>query len=69
MDPLSPITPGSPAVPSRRVPAVDRLRRISREGDRPEDERQPPRKSPRRTAPPGAGEGEDGHQGLIDVRV
>lgn len=68
MDPLHPITPGPPAVPARRVPPVDRLVRISRDGDRPprdaeEERRRRARESERR-------EDEDGPApGHIDVRV
>jgi len=66
MDPLQPITYG-PAPPSRRVPPVDRLRPLSREGDRPPrkpserreaDEREPPRRE--------QGEEDEGH---IDIKV
>ncbi len=35
MDPLHPITPGPPAIPTRSVPPVDRLVKISRDRDRP----------------------------------
>jgi hypothetical protein len=66
MDPLHPIAPGAVAPPSRRVPPVDRLRRVTRDGDRPEretgardDRRQPPEEPP--DEQPG-----DGH---VDVRV
>jgi hypothetical protein len=67
MDPLGPITPGSAAPPSRRVPPVDRLRRITREGDRPDREDSPDDGSRRRPAD-GHGEHEDG-EGHIDIRV
>jgi len=67
MDPLDPIPPSAPPYPSRRVPAVDRLRRITREGDRPR--RVPPEHRPSGQEEPPRGEGEDGGEGRIDVRV
>ena len=68
MDPLHPITPGPPAVPTRRVPPVDRLMKISREGDRPaRDEQEERRRRARESEPPEEGEGPGA--GRIDVRV
>lgn len=52
-------------MPSRRVPPVDRLRRITRDGDRPErepSERREPRDPPEQEGGP------DG-EGHIDIRV
>jgi hypothetical protein len=67
VDPLNPITPGGAAPPSRRVPPVDRLRRITREGDRPDRERRE-RESQRREPSEQRPEREDG-EGHIDIRV
>jgi hypothetical protein len=68
MDPLHPITPGPPAVPTRRVPPVDRLAKITREGDRPardaEEERR--RRARRSQLHPGGDQPGEGH---IDIRV
>jgi hypothetical protein len=70
VDPLSPIPPSSQAMPSRRVPPVDRLERISRERDRPSRDaeqrrrralEQPPRRDEEDT------DDEQGHH--VDVRV
>jgi hypothetical protein len=66
MDPLHPILPGPPALPSRRVPAVERLPRVSRDGDRPA--RDPSERRPAGQPPPEA-EGDEGGEGHIDVRV
>jgi hypothetical protein len=66
MDPLNPIT--APAGhPSRRVPPVDRLQRIRRDGDKPR--REPSERRPPREGGPAGDEGEDGGEGHIDVRV
>lgn len=65
MDPLSPITYG-PSMPSRRVPPVEKLPRVSREGDRPR--REPSGRREGSEEPPQHGE-EDGGDGHIDVRV
>ncbi len=66
MDPLHPITPGAAAPPSRRGPAVERLRRISRDGDRPEREA----RRRREESEPGEHEpGEEPGEGHIDIRV
>jgi hypothetical protein len=67
MDPINPIAPGPP---SAATPPVERLRRISRERDRPTRDRQ---STPRRKPPPApvaedGGEGEDGRP-RVDVRV
>ena len=67
MDPLDPILPPSPGLPSRRVPAVDRLRRITREGDRPRREPSDGRPPPDR--PAAWDEGEEGGEGRVDVRA
>jgi hypothetical protein len=68
MDPLHPITPGPPAVPTRRVPPVDRLVKISRDGDRPpRDAEEERRRRARESKPPEDGEGRG--EGHIDVRV
>ena len=66
MDPLLPIDPSATALPSRRVPPVDRLRRITREGDR-------PRRDPKEQGD-GAAEyrdppEEEPGEGHIDIRV
>ena len=66
MDPLHPITPPGPGMPSRRVPAVEKLPRVSREGDRPR--RDPTERRPPPEEPPWE-EGEEGGEGHIDVRV
>lgn len=65
MDPLNPITYG-PSMPSKRVPPVERLPRVSREGDRPRRKPSERRREPEQ--PPPRGEEEDG-EGRIDVRV
>jgi hypothetical protein len=65
VDPLNPITYG-PSMPSRRVPPVDRLPRVSREGDRPR--REPSERHEGQEQPPPGGE-EEGGEGHIDVRV
>jgi hypothetical protein len=65
MDPLIPITYG-PSMPSRRVPPVERLPRVSREGDRPR--REPSERREGEEQPPARGGEEDG-EGHIDVRV
>jgi len=66
MDPLHPITPGAVAPPSRRVPPVDRLRRLSREGDRPE--RDPGRGREEREAHEDPLD-EDPGEGHVDIRI
>jgi hypothetical protein len=69
MDPLHPITPGPPALPTRRVPPVDRLARITREGDRPSQEAEERRRRARRAAQlPPEDDSEPG-PGHIDVRA
>jgi hypothetical protein len=65
VDPLNPITYG-PSVPSRRVPPVERLPRVSREGDRPR--REPSERREGEEPPSRHDEDEDG-EGHIDVRV
>ncbi|HEY2202254.1 MAG TPA: hypothetical protein VGH56_10200 [Solirubrobacteraceae bacterium] len=65
MDPLHPIVYG-PSMPSRRVPPVERLPRVSREGDRPRREPSEKREGEEQGRP--RDEGEDGG-GHIDVRV
>lgn len=68
MDPLHPITPGPPAIPTR-VPPVDRLRPVSRERDRPSaEERERRRRERRGQAQGGPEDGEPG-PGHIDIRV
>jgi len=67
MDPLHPITPGPP-IPTHRVPPVDRLRKISREGDRPpRDAEEERRRRARESEPRDEGEGQG--EGHIDIRV
>jgi hypothetical protein len=66
MDPLQPIIYG-PSVPSRRVPPVERLPRVSREGDRPR--REPSEEGDGGQQPPPRREDEEGGEGHIDVRV
>jgi hypothetical protein len=65
MDPLTPITYG-PSIPSRRVPPVDRLPPVTRDGDRPRKE--PSERREREEPPPERHQDEDG-EGHIDVRV
>ena len=65
MDPLHPIIP--PGLPSRRVPAVEKLPRVSREGDRPR--RDPSERRPPDTHEPPFQDGEEDGEGHIDVRV
>lgn len=65
MDPLLPIDPSTTALPSRRVPPVDRLRRITREGDRPRRDPKEPREGVEYIEPPEEEPGE----GHIDIRV
>jgi len=67
MDPLHPITPGPPAIPRSAVPPVDRLARISREGDRPRRDAEERRRRAREREPPA--DGEEPGPGRIDVRV
>jgi hypothetical protein len=67
MDPLDPIPPPSSGLPSRRVPAVDRLPRVSREGDRPR--RDPSERRPLAGEGPPREDREEGGEGHIDVRV
>jgi len=67
MDPLQPILPPSPGVPSRRVPAVEKLPRVSRDGDRPR--RDPSERRPPAAEEPPSQDGEEGGEGHIDVRV
>jgi hypothetical protein len=69
VDPIHPIAPGPPAVSrSGRVP-VERLERISRERDRPSQEReQRGRREPPRAPPEPEGE-DDGEQPHVDVRA
>jgi len=68
MDPLHPITPGPPPVPTRRVPPVDRLVKVTREGDRPaRDEEERRRRGQRSQQPPA--DPENPGEGHIDVRV
>ncbi len=64
MDPIQPISPRANAIP------VERLERVSRERDRPPQERPQQRRRPP-AAPEQSGEdpGEDGQQPRIDVRV
>jgi hypothetical protein len=69
VDPLHPIGPGTPPLPSRRVAPVDRLKRVSREQDRP---RREPFDDRREGEDAGGGEGEepgDTGGGHIDIRV
>ena len=69
MDPLHPISPGPPAVPTRRVPPVDRLVRISRDGDRPEQEAEERRRRARQRRAEAPQDDEERGPGRIDVRV
>jgi hypothetical protein len=62
MDPLHPIEPIR-----RRVPPLERLPRISREGDRPE--RDPSSRERQQPSPPPEPEREDGGEGHVDVRA
>jgi hypothetical protein len=68
MDQITPITAGAAALPSRTVPPVQRLQRVSREQDRPSRKRQD---SPDRETPPERGEddGEQDGRPRLDVRV
>jgi hypothetical protein len=69
MDPLHPIAPGPPPLPSRSVPAVDRLVKISREGDRPRGDAEERRRR-ERYGPADAGEDpDDPGEGHVDIRV
>jgi hypothetical protein len=69
MDPLHPITPGPPAMPTRRVPPVDRLARITRDGDRPGRETEERRNRARERPAEAPEDGEERGPGHIDVRV
>ncbi len=74
MDPIHPITPGPPTVSPASRPAVQRLERITREGDRPSkdaQERQRRRQhEPEVLSEPGDDdEPDDGGRPHIDVRV
>ena len=66
MDPVLPINYGPP-MPSRRVPPVDRLRRVSREEDRPRRESSERRENDEDA--PGRSEDDDAGEGHVDVRV
>jgi hypothetical protein len=67
MDPIHPIAPGPPAIPRAAVPPVERLKRISRERDRPpKDSHQRER---RESADGDGDEGEDDGRPHIDVRA
>ncbi len=68
VDPLLPISPGGPALPSRRVPAVDRLRKVTREGDRPGREANERREHADDDERADDEPGQDG-EGHIDIRV
>jgi hypothetical protein len=67
MDPLQPIPPGPATMPSRRVPPVPGLPRVSREGDKPR--RDPSEREPAGHAPNPYGEDEETGEGHVDVRV
>ena len=66
VDPLQPISSSGQAPPSRRVPPVDRLRRVTREGDRPERESRERRQPSQDRDDEGPPEQGGGH---VDVRV
>ena len=69
MDPLHPITPGPPAVPTR-VPPVDRLVKVTREGDRPSrDAEERRRRAQRARSQQPAGDDADPGPGHIDITV
>ena len=65
MDPIHPIVPG-PLPIQRGLQPVDRLERISRERDRPDNERR--RRAPEQPPEPEPDENDDG-QPHVDVRV
>jgi len=69
MDPLHPITPGPPAIPTRRVPPVDRLAKVTREGDRPAQDAEERRRRARERPSTQGPDGEQPAGGHIDVRV
>jgi hypothetical protein len=67
VDPIHPIAPGPPTIPSSAAPAVERPERITRERDRPSRDRQ---ERGRREPPPAPAHGEDdGEHPHIDVRA
>jgi hypothetical protein len=75
MDPIHPIAPGPPTISRANRPAVDRLERITREGDRPskdaqQRQRREPPLSPEIPLEDGEDGGpDDGGRPHIDVRV
>jgi hypothetical protein len=75
MDPIHPIAPGPPTISPANRPAVERLERITREGDRPSKDAQERRRREPPRAPesaPDRGEEDrpdDGGHPHIDVRV
>jgi hypothetical protein len=75
MDPIHPIAPGPPTISPANRPAVERLERITREGDRPskdtqERRRREPSRAPESAPEPGEEDGpDDGGRPHIDVRV
>jgi len=56
-------------MPTRRVPPVDRLVKISREGDRPRREAEERRRRAEERRPQGGEDGEQDGHGHIDVRA
>jgi hypothetical protein len=69
MDPIHPITPGPPALPSAGLPPVERLERIARERDRPSKRREQPRRERKGEQQPEHGYRDDEGNPHIDVRV
>jgi hypothetical protein len=69
MDPINPIAPGAPRPSSMAPWPVERLEQISRERDRPREDRRDGRRREQPPQPPDLGpEDEDGHP-RVDVRA
>lgn len=69
MDPIHPIIPGLGGPESLAPKPVERLERISREGDRPRDGRDRTRRREPPARLPDLGPENDGGQPRVDVRV
>ena len=68
MDPIHPIAPGAPSIGRAERAPVQSAERISRERDRPSQQRREP--APRRKPPPPQQPGEDDDERpRVDVRV
>jgi hypothetical protein len=68
VDPIHPIAPGPPSIGRAERTPVQRPERISRERDRPPQER-PGQEQRRKPPPPREQDEDDGERPRIDVRV